>query len=346
MMIRQSDNHHQHPTVHVPPWLAHHGHPTVSVSSPQSVNIIPNFNNHLLNYDAVVAALQRYLPSNVDADAALGGGSEADLPALDAYSSDEFRLYEFKVRRCMRARAHDWTECPYAHPGEKARRRDPRRYSYSGTACTDFRKGSCRKGEACEFAHGVFECWLHPSRYRTQACKDGSNCKRRVCFFAHSPDELRVAPGLPGPVSINSFDDSPAVSPIVDSPPVTPVAGSLGSINEIVTSLRSLQLSKANSMPSSSWRTGSPRYVPENGHLLRPGFYSLPTTPTRPRIGHWDLWDKEREGEHVMERVESGRELRTRMFEKLSKENPLDCPDPDDSSGPTPDVGWISDLVI
>lgn len=32
---------------------------------------------------------------------------------------------------------------------------------------------------------------LHPSRYRTQMCTDGSGCKRRVCFFAHSPDELR-----------------------------------------------------------------------------------------------------------------------------------------------------------
>ena len=38
----------------------------------------------------------------------------------------------------------DWTECPFAHPGEKARRRDPRRFHYSGTACPDFREGSCR----------------------------------------------------------------------------------------------------------------------------------------------------------------------------------------------------------
>ena len=28
--------------------------------------------------------------------------------------------------------------------------------------------GTCRRGDACPFAHGVFECWLHPSRYRTQ----------------------------------------------------------------------------------------------------------------------------------------------------------------------------------
>ena len=45
--------------------------------------------------------------------------------------------------------------------------------------------GCCRRGDACPFAHGVFECWLHPQRYRTQLCADGTACKRRVCFFAH-----------------------------------------------------------------------------------------------------------------------------------------------------------------
>ncbi|KAH7301682.1 hypothetical protein KP509_23G038000 [Ceratopteris richardii] len=105
---------------------------------------------------------------------------------------DEFYMYEFKVRRCMRGRSHDWTECPFAHPGEKARRRDPRVFIYSGIACPDFRRGICRRGNACELSHGVFECWLHPTRYRTQLCKDGKACKRRVCFFAHSPSELRT----------------------------------------------------------------------------------------------------------------------------------------------------------
>lgn len=136
----------------------------------------------------VICALQKYLPSNNE--------DEESLPAVDAYSCDEFRMYEFKVRRCMRGRSHDWTECPFAHPGEKARRRDPRRFHYSGTACPDFRKGTCRRGDACEFAHGVFECWLHPARYRTQPCKDGRSCKRRVCFFAHTALQLRLLPGL------------------------------------------------------------------------------------------------------------------------------------------------------
>ncbi|CAA6666082.1 unnamed protein product [Spirodela intermedia] len=161
-------------------------------------------------------------------------------------------MYEFKVRRCARGRSHDWTECPYAHPGEKARRRDPRKFHYSGTACPDFRKGSCKRGDACEFSHGVFECWLHPARYRTQPCKDGVNCRRRVCFFAHTPEQLRILPQTQQqqspktPAASDSYDDSPlryhafdayvtqnmfssspGMTPPSDSPPLSPSGPSL-----------------------------------------------------------------------------------------------------------------------
>ncbi|KAF2290279.1 hypothetical protein P3X46_018985 [Hevea brasiliensis] len=137
--------------------------------------------------------LQKFLPFNdaTNGDHDHGKVSNEDL---DPYSSDHFRMYEFKVRRCNRSRSHDWTDCPFAHPGEKARRRDPRKYHYSGTVCPEFRRGACSRGDTCDFAHGVFECWLHPSRYRTEACKDGKNCKRKVCFFAHSPHQLRILP--------------------------------------------------------------------------------------------------------------------------------------------------------
>lgn len=145
------------------------------------------------------------LPTSGGADNLLGGAHGANPanggsgnstsnnePDDETRLSDDFRMYEFKVRRCSRTRAHDWTECPFTHPGEKARRRDPRRFNYCGTACPEFRKGSCPRGDACEFAHGVFECWLHPSRYRTQLCKDGMQCTRRACFFAHASNQLRV----------------------------------------------------------------------------------------------------------------------------------------------------------
>ncbi|KAH7437065.1 hypothetical protein KP509_05G054700 [Ceratopteris richardii] len=107
------------------------------------------------------------------------------------FTTDEFRMYSFKVRPCSRTYSHDWTECPFVHPGENARRRDPRRYHYSCVPCPEFRKGTCRKGDSCEHAHGVFECWLHPAQYRTRICKGGTSCNRRVCFFAHTTEELR-----------------------------------------------------------------------------------------------------------------------------------------------------------
>ncbi|KAK3261313.1 hypothetical protein CYMTET_29776 [Cymbomonas tetramitiformis] len=155
------------------------------------------------------------------------------------YQTDEFRMYEFKVRRCSKMHAHDWTECPFTHPGEKARRRDPRRFHYTGNACPDFRKGSCRRGDACEFSHGVFECWLHPSRYRTQLCKDGTSCGRRVCFFAHSPPELRTP----------SDDQSGSSSPISTQ---DMAAFSPAPLHEIDDAFASLSMGSAHSQASAA----------------------------------------------------------------------------------------------
>ncbi|XP_052173253.1 zinc finger CCCH domain-containing protein 30 [Diospyros lotus] len=143
------------------------------------------------------------------------------------YSTDEFRMFSFKVRPCSRAYSHDWTECPFVHPGENARRRDPRKYHYSCVPCPDFRKGACRRGDMCEYAHGVFECWLHPAQYRTRLCKDGTSCNRRVCFFAHTQEELRplyVSTGsaVPSPRSgstaASAMDFAAAMSLLPGSP--------------------------------------------------------------------------------------------------------------------------------
>lgn len=53
------------------------------------------------------------------------------------------------------------------------------------------------------------------------------------------------------------------------------------------------------------------------------------------------------EEEPVMERVESGRGLRAKMFERLSKENQMDRVDPypNPEEGSNPDLGWVSELV-
>lgn len=132
-----------------------------------------------------------------------------------------------QVLPCSKRFCHDWTVCPFAHPGEKARRRDPRLFTYTGIACPDMKKvrasfdfavpccvywmsvfrfglqelvagsvrtmqrgiilfalcavyaevGSepgdlalqdqtCLRGDACPYAHNVFEYWLHPTRCR------------------------------------------------------------------------------------------------------------------------------------------------------------------------------------
>ena len=45
-----------------------------------------------------------------------------------------------------------------------------------------------------------------------------------------------------------------------------------------------------------------------------------------------------------MERVESGRDIRVKMFEKLSKENSFGGSDSGQVVG-APDIGWVSELV-
>ncbi|KAL1555618.1 zinc finger CCCH domain-containing protein 2-like [Salvia divinorum] len=286
-------------------------------------------------------AFSKFLPCN-DSD---------DSDSDDPYSSDHFRMYEFKVRKCNRSRSHDWTDCPFAHPGEKARRRDPRRFRYSGTVCPEFRKGHCGKGDACEFSHGVFECWLHPSRYRTEACKDGKSCKRKVCFFAHSSRQLRIVP-----------DSDPAASPEKKSghhcclychcsmsasptstlmghmahntsPPLSPLGerggggggGASYALAELMASF------EAMSPSATAGRLSSPPWLDVNFNVEepQPQFVMSPSTPVR--RGHSKFYS----GESKFSPVEySGRNL---VDDGRFAAN-------DGGSG-GPDLGWVNDLL-
>lgn len=387
-MIGDGETHRSNPTVQIPPYDTSND-PTADIHSPFSVTHAVSPDNPLSSHEPLTA-LQRYLPSIED----------IDIP-LDAFTCDHFRMYEFKVRRCARARSHDWTECPYAHPGEKARRRDPRKFHYSGTACPDFRKGACVRGDACEHAHGVFECWLHPARYRTQPCKDGTLCRRKVCFFAHTASQLRVLPpsspsrlgldsfvspgrsgfdsflngshemspsrfgvdsfftesGLPSRLGKSSFGSSPTsilYSP-TESPPSSP-CGLMGfdSVSELSESMRGMQIGKACRMnmnmsvspPTWGFKMGSSYGSPRQCSMIGPGFMSVPGTPTRNMtrsgLGVFDIWEQSCEEEPAMERVESGKDLRAKMYAKLSKENSLERVDSENSGS---DVGWITELV-
>jgi hypothetical protein len=127
---------------------------------------------------------------------------------------DDYMLYVYKVRPCDRKGAHSWTECPFTHPGEKAARRCPKTHIYSADACPDARKsGKCARGDACPYSHGVFEQWLHPSRYRTQLCSFGTACRRPVCFFAHTVQELRVPTACgPAPAAAGAAQQAAALA--------------------------------------------------------------------------------------------------------------------------------------
>lgn len=168
---------------------------------------------------------------------------DTSLPDINdgIYGSDDFRMYCFKVKPCSRAYSHDWTECPFVHPGENARRRDPRKYNYTCVPCPEFKKGACAKSDSCEYAHGVFESWLHPAQYRTRLCKDETGCARKVCFFAHKPEELRplyasTGSAIPSPKAtpVSSMDmstlsplalgSSSMLLPVTSTPPMSPAA--------------------------------------------------------------------------------------------------------------------------
>ena len=45
-----------------------------------------------------------------------------------------------QITRCNKRFAHDWRSCPYAHPTENARRRDPREFRYCALACPDYKQ--------------------------------------------------------------------------------------------------------------------------------------------------------------------------------------------------------------
>lgn len=49
---------------------------------------------------------------------------------------------KIQIAPCPRREVHDWAVCPYAHAGEKARRRDPSDDLYTGIACPSMKSVS------------------------------------------------------------------------------------------------------------------------------------------------------------------------------------------------------------
>ncbi|EEE62637.1 hypothetical protein OsJ_17440 [Oryza sativa Japonica Group] len=370
---------------HAPPWQQHVASPVSGVEGGggrESEVVAAPY--HLLD------TLRHYLPSNEAAAAEDEEEAAAVAAAVDAYACDEFRMYEFKVRRCARGRSHDWTECPFAHPGEKARRRDPRRYCYSGTACPDFRKGGCKRGDACEFAHG-FRVLAPPGALPDAALQGRKRLAAgAVGFFGQTPGPVRGLPdfaaaGLNSPRGsrgrgagyaasplAESYDGSPLrrqafesylTKSIMSSSPTkhgsSPRRGVGSPVNDVHVSLRQLRLGSPRSAPScasflpAGYQYGSPK---SPAAAAAAALYSLPSTPTRlspvtvttasgatVTVEPLDLGLIEEE--QPMERVESGRALREKVFERLSKEATVSTDAAAAAAGVAPDVGWVSDLI-
>ncbi|KAI8471493.1 MAG: hypothetical protein J3K34DRAFT_233596 [Monoraphidium minutum] len=110
--------------------------------------------------------------------------------ALDSafWSNDACRMAYLKVLPCFIRAPHDWRECPFYHPGERGRRRSFEGHVYRSDMCPAVRQGGqCPRGDACTYAHNVFEARLHPDLYKVKMCADGDACKRKICFFAVRP---------------------------------------------------------------------------------------------------------------------------------------------------------------
>lgn len=169
-----------------------------------------------------------------------------------------------------------------------------------------------------------------------------------MCFFAHTPEQLRLVKTQHSPRSPKDSQIPKMLHllapPGTISPDESPPASPLDPMSEMVLSMRNLQLDRVKSLPRTYNVSGSCYGSPRGPAVLRPGFQSLPTTPTWGVAGppHCELWETGSEDEPAMERVESGRSLRIKMFEKLSRENSLGRADAD----PSPDVGWVSELVM
>ncbi|RWW43758.1 hypothetical protein BHE74_00050560, partial [Ensete ventricosum] len=145
--------------------------------------------------------------------------------------------------------------------------------------CPEFRKGSCRNGDACEYAHGVFESWLHPAQYRTRLCKDETGCNRRVCFFAHKPEELRTV--NPSVASVNGMVSS---SPRSSSPGLSSL--------DMATALMLMQQPGSPMSPSaaSSGLGATAAWVNQTGGVMTPPpALQLPSSRLKASLSARDL---------------------------------------------------------
>ena len=85
-----------------------------------------------------------------------------------------------QVLPCSKRFCHDWTVCPYAHPGEKAKRRDPRVHSYTGIACPNMKKVHYTSGHhliSPALKSAMLSCEMTVLHRRNQDCMPGCHLR-------------------------------------------------------------------------------------------------------------------------------------------------------------------------
>jgi hypothetical protein len=79
-----------------------------------------------------------------------------------------------QVDRCTNSLSHCHVTCPCAHHGEKARRRCPVKYRYTGLPCPDFRKVRARPGLRSAVLYR--QIWCAWRRQKGRACCAAAGC--------------------------------------------------------------------------------------------------------------------------------------------------------------------------
>lgn len=156
----------------------------------------------------------------------------------------------------------------------------------------------------------------------------------RLCPDSHHL--IKATPFLSSPTSILT---SPPISPPSDSPPMSP---NVHPVSDLAASMRGMNLGSTKLSPISHFATG---YGLNRCSILRSGSYTnsfMPSTQTQSGLGGVDPWGSRFVEEPAMERVESGRDIRAKMYARLREQFSLGQVDPPVSG---PDVGWKSELV-
>lgn len=140
----------------------------------------------------------------------------------------------------------------------------------------------------------MFECWLHPARYRTQLCTDGESCTRRVCFFAHGEAQLRTPEDgarTPAPLSttLELLNEALALQQrgATGAPAVSASVGLPGGLASALSAGAALGGSATGSMLSASLEAAS---AARGGLIRHQSLAAAQHVPMRPPSDGQSLW--------------------------------------------------------